>query len=233
MINIAVIDDSAADIQSICERLKTVAEAEKTEISVTTFSGGEEILYNFKPVFDIILIDVEMPGMDGFEVSKKIRQFDLNVIIIFVTHVSQLAIRGYEVGAFDYIVKPVDVYSFDLKIQRALKRCAFNVNETIVINAEGHMYNVQKREIKYVESTEHIVEWHLMDRSIKENISLKEAEKKINDGSFAYCARSYLVNLRHVNSIYKYTCSLGKEEITISRAYKRDFIKAFFNYVSN
>ena len=66
--------------------------------------------------FDIVLMDIDMPGMNGMETARALRKVDAAVILIFVTNMAQFAISGYEVDATDFILKPVNKYSFAIKI---------------------------------------------------------------------------------------------------------------------
>ena len=73
---------------------------------------------NYKMIFDIIIFDIDMPGINGIDTARKLREMDSNVTIIFVTNIAQYAINGYEVDAVDYILKPVSYYDFSMKFHR-------------------------------------------------------------------------------------------------------------------
>ena len=74
---------------------------------MTVFADGVDILEDYRAVYDIIFLDVEMKHLDGMTTAERIRQMDADVILIFITNMAQYAIRGYSVGALDYVLKPV------------------------------------------------------------------------------------------------------------------------------
>ncbi len=78
-----------------------------TEFEVTVFADGVDILEDYRAVYDIIFLDVEMKHLDGMTTAERIRQMDADVILIFITNMAQYAIKGYAVGALDYVLKPV------------------------------------------------------------------------------------------------------------------------------
>ena len=82
-------------------------------------ADGAEIAEHYTPGFDIIFMDVEMPRLDGFGAAEAIRAVDADVVLVFVTNMAQYAIRGYEVDALDYVLKPVNYYQFCTKLSRA------------------------------------------------------------------------------------------------------------------
>ena len=79
-----------------------------------------DILENYRPVYDIVFLDVEMKHLDGMETARRIRALDADVVLIFITNMAQYAIKGYAVGALDYVLKPVPYFAFSQQLQKAV-----------------------------------------------------------------------------------------------------------------
>ena len=119
MKHIAVVEDDSSASQQIQNYLSLYQKGNEQEFSVTVFADGLSILEDYHPTWDIILMDIEMPLMDGMTAAKRIRELDQSVIIIFITNMAKYAIKGYEVGALDFVLKPVSYFAFSLKITKA------------------------------------------------------------------------------------------------------------------
>ncbi len=89
-----------------------------TEFEVTCFTDGDEILENYRPAFDIIFLDVEMKRLNGMETAQRIRELDDDVCSSSLTNMAQYAIKGYSVGALDYVLKPVPYFAFSQQLQK-------------------------------------------------------------------------------------------------------------------
>ena len=112
MIRIALVEDEAevrAQLQGYVQRH---TRQYGTEFAVTEFADGMELLDDYRPVYDILFLDVEMKHLDGMETARRVRQLDKDVIIVFITNMAQYAIGGYAVGALDYVLKPVPYFAF-------------------------------------------------------------------------------------------------------------------------
>ena len=108
MIQIAIVEDEEIYVKQLTEYIRKYQTERGRSIKVTVFGDGEDITENYNGVFDIILMDIQMRFMDGMTAAEKIRQMDQKVIIMFITNMIQYAVRGYEVDAMDYVVKPVE-----------------------------------------------------------------------------------------------------------------------------
>lgn len=107
MIRIAMVEDEAAVREQLMGYVQRYTRQYGTEFSVTEFADGVDILENYRPVYDIVFLDVEMKHLDGMETARRIRALDADVVLIFITNMAQYAIKGYAVGALDYVLKPV------------------------------------------------------------------------------------------------------------------------------
>ena len=116
------------------------------------FSDGSEIAEDYSGDYDIILMDIQMKFMDGISAARKIREMDQEVIIIFITNMTNYAIRGYEVDAMDYIVKPVEYFAFSHKLDRAVKRIRKKEKHYISIPMENGVRKMDIAGIYYIES---------------------------------------------------------------------------------
>ena len=132
MIQIAIADDDAVFLAKIEKYVRKYQEENNTDIQLTTFSDAKELIEGYHPVYDIVILDIEMPGMNGMEAAEKIRQTDENVVLMFITNMIQYAIRGYSVGALDFVMKPVNYYTFSLKLTRAIGRIQKNGKEILL-----------------------------------------------------------------------------------------------------
>ena len=101
MIRIALVEDEAevrAQLQGYVQRH---TRQYGTEFAVTEFADGMELLDDYRPVYDILFLDVEMKHLDGMETARRVRELDKDVIIVFITNMAQYAIGGYAVGALE------------------------------------------------------------------------------------------------------------------------------------
>ena len=111
MIRVAIVEDEAAVRDQLMGYVQRYMRQYNAQIEVTMFTDGVEILEGYRPVYDIIFLDVEMQHLDGMETASRIRALDSDVLLIFITNMAQYAIKGYEVDALDYVLKPVSYLS--------------------------------------------------------------------------------------------------------------------------
>jgi len=135
MIRVAIVEDNPADRMQIEQHTRRFFAENEEAVQIYTFGNGIDFLEHYRAHYDVIFLDIEMPLMDGMETAEKIRKLDPYVILIFVTNMSQLALKAYEVNAYDFIVKPMVYSAFDFKM-RKVKRI-FGQTEKKICNAAG------------------------------------------------------------------------------------------------
>ena len=112
MFKIAIVEDQEETRESLNRFVRQYAQEQGLQVEISLITDGAEIAEHYTPGFDIIFMDVEMPRLDGFGAAEAIRAVDADVVLVFVTNMAQYAIRGYEVDALDYVLKPVNYYQF-------------------------------------------------------------------------------------------------------------------------
>ena len=175
-------------------------------------------------------MDIDMPYMNGLEVSKKIREIDKTVVLIFVTNLSQYAVNGYEVEALDYIVKPISYFNFSIKIQRAINRLNNTFDIKINIKTKDKIEIVSCKDIMYVEVFDNKLVIHMTTKIIETIGHLYEIEQKLAECNFFRISRFVLVNMNYVLAVEGGTVLLGKDSLPISRRKRTDFISALAEF---
>lgn len=231
MIRVAVVEDEdvfAAELNAYLERY----EKEKGRRFLTQrYRDGEEIAREYAGGFDLILMDIQMEKMDGMRAAEMIRKKDSLVVIIFITNRSDYAIRGYQVDALDYVLKPVNYISFAQKLDRALERISSRQEHRIGINTRNGLLRINVSQIYYVESQGHQITWHtaLGDYEVRER--LQDIEDKLEPYHFFRTNKGCLVNLRYVDGVQDACCLIHGDKLPISRARRADFLSALNRYM--
>ena len=112
MYHIAIVEDEAEFSMQLQTFLEQYQKEETIRFKISVFHSGEELLKEYQPVYDVILLDIEMPGINGMDAAAKLRESDQEVVLMFITNIASYAIRGYEVGALDFVMKPLTYYAF-------------------------------------------------------------------------------------------------------------------------
>ena len=120
MINIAIVEDELQEARQIAGYLKKFAAANRLQISVKAYSNAESFLAEESRAFRLVFFDIRLPGIDGLTAALKFREKNTDAVIIFITNMVQFAIRGYEVNARDYILKPLIYSDFEFKMKKLL-----------------------------------------------------------------------------------------------------------------
>ncbi|MGL6199431.1 MAG: LytR/AlgR family response regulator transcription factor [Lachnospiraceae bacterium] len=231
-INIAIVEDELEYSNHIKEYLHRY-EREYGEIfHITVFRDGDEIAIGYKSQFDIILMDIQMQFMDGMQAAEKIREVDSEVIIIFITNMTQYAIKGYQVDALDYVLKPIDYFSFSSRLERAIARMKNRVRHYITITVKGGTVKLDVSDVFFIESQRHNLVYHAKNKEYETTATLKETEEKIGKLGFCRVNKGCLINLEHVDGVWDGCARVNGENIPISRARKNLFMEALTNYVS-
>ena len=234
MIRVAVAEDELNTSEKILCYLERYAAEKQLEIKTVHFCNGFEITDKYCPEYDIILMDVDMPLINGIDAARMIRQMDPSVIIIFITNLSQYAIQGYSVQAFDYILKPLNYFPFSEFFGRAVER-VLRLDNTpyYTIRLKDGMRKVAIRDIYYIEINNHTLIYHTSSGIFQTTGKMKEIENELAEHDFSRCNNSYLVNLSHVDSIQENDAVVHGDLLPISRSRKKEFSSALITYISN
>ena len=231
MIRIAMVEDEAAVREQLQGYIQRYTRQYGTEFAVTEFSDGVEILDAYRPVYDIVLLDVEMKHLDGMETARRIRELDRDVVLLFITNMAQYAIKGYAVGALDYVLKPVPYFAFSQQLQKAEEKLRRRARHYLAVPVEGGLRRLDTAQIYYMESEGHRVHFYTEEGEFSAPGALKTFEEKLADLPFARCNSGYLVNLALVKSVQQGLAQVGPYELQVSRPKRKSFLAALADYI--
>ena len=216
-IKIAICDDEYIHRKVLLKHVRMLFLRDSYE--VLEFNSGEELLGRYPKGLDILLLDIQMMGINGIETAKKIRLFDTNVTIIFTTAIADFMQEGYEVRAFRYLLKPIKYNDFLKHIGQCKNEILKNKEKYISIKEidDGKTIIIPINSILYIEVECRIALIYTDTEIYKTRESIKNLELQLTEYSFFRCHRAYLINLFKVNAIDKNSVFIKGNEILVSR----------------
>lgn len=231
MYHIAIVEDEMEFAVQLQEFLEQYKKEHDLQLKISVFGDGAEILKDYQPLYDIILLDIEMPQVNGMDAAEQIRGMDPGVVLMFITNMASYAIRGYEVGALDFVMKPVTYYTFSMKFARALKRVRQKERQQILLTLSDGVKKFGIHQIYYVEVQNRLLHYHTDEGEFVVRGTMQSAEQMLAPYSFVKCNHWYMVNLMHVSQVRKNMVTVGGTELEISRRNRSAFLKALTEYV--
>lgn len=204
MINIAICDDMEEELEIISSYVSKNLKELNISFKISSFNEGQDLIdhmRSFNEVEDIVFLDIYMKFSNGIDIAKKIREFDKECKIIFITSSKDYAIDSYDVGALYYILKPIDEKKFSNAIKIAID--ALNKeNKQIVIKNRKGTYRISYKDILYAESKARIVNIYLKYGGVISFYSkLDDFIQDLKDERFLKCHKSFLVNMDYILKI--------------------------------
>lgn len=227
---VAVIDDEKEVRDNLTGFVRQFSQESGVKMEVTAFPSGDALLEEYQQVWDILMFDIDMPGTNGMETSKRIREQDKNVTILFITNVAQYAIDGYGVDAVDYILKPINYYEFSMKFHRAVAKSAHSRERAVMVDTVEGTRRLRVNEIEYVEVLAHYIYIHVQGRQHKARGNMKEWEEKLKAFGFSRVHKSYLVNMAKVEGIQGKELTVAGHTVPISRNYRDSFMQDYMKF---
>lgn len=226
MINIAIIEDNENDANLLKSYIDKYFENSNKPYKVDIFNRAFNFIDSQSNKYNIAFFDIEMPYMNGMEAAHKLREKDTQISIIFVTNMAKYAINGYEVDALDFIIKPVEYFHFQSKMDKALRIQEKYSKNAYTIECSDQIVRLNIQDILYVESDGHFVIYHTEKGIYRERNTIKKVEASLSEFDFVRCNNPYLVNLNQIVFIKKDEVQIGKNWLPISRSYKKSFMNA-------
>lgn len=233
MLQVAMIEDEQAAKERLESCLRRFAQESGEELAIHPFGEAVEFLDHYKPIYDVVFMDIELPHINGMDAARRLREMDQKVVLIFVTNMAQYAVKGYEVNALDYIIKPLNYGSFALKMERVVRQVKSR-SAALTISQQNGIKRILLREIRYIEVQGHRLVFHTESGPIPGSGSLSEMEQRLKGRGFSRCNKCYLVNLRYVAQVEGLTLWLREGDgLQISRPRKKEFLSDFAEYLGN
>lgn len=230
-VRVAVIDDEAGERDLLKKYLSRFSVENDCPLSVDAYASGDNLLAQYQYNYDILLLDVDMPGTDGINCARRIRALDDGVTFLFVTNLAQYAIAAFEVEAADYIIKPVEYYDFSLKFRHALKCAARRGSHELTLEAVDGVHRVKLNDIIYLDVRNHYLTYHLSDGNIEVRGSMGAHEAQLRPYGFCRIHKSFLINLARVSLIRSNEVVLGELRLPIGRGYKDELMEQYLRFV--
>ena len=228
---IAICDDE----KNIRELIESKVRKQCPEVEIVFFSSGEELLLSDMHI-DMLFLDIQMSGRNGIETAKELRKSNRMMIIIFVTAVEEYVFQAFDVGAFHYIVKPVNDEKFSSVLQRAVEEWCYKNKDVkapeenyILINNSGVHTKVVLDEIIYAEVFNRKVVIHKLNKTIEYYGKLSDLESVAGD-SFFRPHRAYLINFKYVEKYDATTIYLEKGKVLMAKQNYSEFVKKYMKY---
>ncbi|MFJ2369259.1 LytR/AlgR family response regulator transcription factor [Microbacterium sp. NPDC087665] len=235
MIRVGVVEDDPHSIDRLLSHLDQFQREESERFHVAAFQDGGDIIADYRPDWDVLFLDIEMPHVDGMTAARRIREVDAQVIIVFVTSSPHYAVSGYQVDALSYLLKPVTYVAFAQEMRRVLVRLQQRVRRDLLFTAvDGALHRVAVADIRYIESVKHRIEVHTLDDDFAVVSTLKSVEADLDGEGFMRCHSGLLVNLRHVTGTEGNDCRVrGGTRLPISRPRKKEFLSALAAHIGS
>ena len=232
MLRCAIVEDSPRELEHLKECLARYSAERDIPLETTAFGDAASFLEHYRADYDIVFMDIELPGINGIETSHQLRAADPVVALVFITNMEQYAINGYEVDALDFVIKPINYYRFSSMMLRALRNLPVRDEKEVILQAAGTIRRMRISQIYYVEIQDHLLLYHTDMGRIEAWGKLSDVEAELDTYNFARCSSSHLVNMQHITSVSKTEVIVGSTKLPISQRKHKAFCDRVIAYLN-
>lgn len=218
-IQIGICDDNEEDLRLLAKALFSY----DSSFQVSLYTDGESLLEDClekRRLFDILFLDIYMPELNGIETARKIRTEMKDARIIFVSSSNEHYPEAYDVFAFNYILKPLNLERLNRVLDEALSSIESDRQQQISFNYKAKNYRINCKDILYIESRNKLIYFHMTDKTTLQCYAkLDEILEQLPEESFVRCHQSYVVNVFYVTEMSNHYFKIGSTMISISKKY--------------
>lgn len=231
MLTIAMAEDSRDDALRIRLFLDRFADESGTKTLLRCYDNGKELVDHYSDDIDLVLLDIDMPVMDGLAAASGIRELDTTVPLCFMTNYGQLAPEGYAVEAMGFLIKPVSYRSFQQILRRAIERGARRRTRLVPVKQAKQTVFIDANEILYAETERKRTVIHTVRGPVSCSETMKAVEEKLGKHAFFRIHNAYLVNLSHIQTITITDAIVDGKPLPISKHRKQEFLAALTDFI--
>lgn len=240
MLKIAIVDDEYDQIQEINQVVSGFFTEKKITISIDLFTNGEDLL-NATAMYDIIFLDIQMPGIDGIETGQRLRVNNKNAAMFYITSYKDYIQQSMTIHPFAFIVKPFteEIVRGNLDDYLKYKHCDKKKQKEVFMidTVDDRHFNVNMNEIMYFSyKGERITAVFMKNSSFEIKNSLTSIYENLNHDCFVIPHRSFIVNLQHIKEIdgkSKNIVMKNGDLVFIARGKYNDVINSLTGYIAN
>lgn len=232
MYRVLIVEDEPEEAHRLTGLIERYGMARGEQFQVVWHASAMEMAAD-KSHYDLMLFDIDLPGIDGMEAAHLVRVYDEITPIIFVTNLAQYAVSGYEVDATGFIVKPATFGSLRMSLDRALRKIRQGASRSVRVSTDEGVRVVPVSQIVWIEIKGHRITFHLEDAEDLESYgSLSQVEKDLAEAPVLRVSKSFVVNMDKVRRVSgPHLLLTSGDEIPISRARRREIVDALNDYL--
>lgn len=237
MFHIALCDDDARQMQLTHKLLDNYLALRGVAAKIWEFSNGQALLNAmYDETFDLYLLDIVMPEMDGIDLGMELRKSDENGVIFYLTTSPDFALQGYSVKAASYLLKPVQEEKLFSVLDDALKAISDRHEQSIMVKTADGMSRLLLDHILYVEQKERAPRYYMKDGSCVVGVTIRTSFQDtirplLADKRFYLCGASFVLNLHCIKSINKAdVLFVGGQQTTVPRRSAAELNTAWIHY---
>ncbi len=226
MVSFAIVEDDPRDVEILRNYFQQLTRDCEETLELAFYASSKAFLLEFNyGKFDIVLMDIDLPGLNGLQTSAKLRDIDPDVTLIFMTNLAQFAIEGYKVKARDYLVKPISFFDFKSSILSAIESLGERRKTRVLISENDRKVVIALKDIYYVEVKDHVLLYHTKNGIFRTyGTPLKKLSQDLAKAGFSLCNSCFLVNLSYVESVEGFNVVVHGEPLLISHPKRKAFL---------
>ncbi len=231
MITAAIVDDDPNIRETLQAALITDTQKRRIPVQLSVCASGSEFLTLPQEKWDLVLMDVEMPGQNGIETARQLRRVNDRATIIFITNYIQYALEGYEVQAFRYLLKPIDAAQFEQVVGTALDEIHHRQTAYLQLKGRSEIIRLAIDELIYAETERGHLLLHTPAKVLECYSTMEKLEQELKQEAFFRCHSSFLVALEAVRQIEKQDVVLKDgTRVPVSKNRKKGMKQALTNF---
>lgn len=199
---VGLVDDRAIDLDKLQAIVSAVADV---EVVFATQSAEEAYSHIKKEAIEVLIADIEMPNLSGYELADIIHSHALNIAVIFVTGTSGYAVHAFELNVHDYIMKPYTKERLTQSIERLIEKSkSSEMTGRLYLKQKNDIHIVQKKDIVLIERSGRSTTIYTKSGPIKTYMTLNELEGELRERDFLRSHRSFIINIHYVKNFSLY-----------------------------
>lgn len=233
-IRIAVVENELNVAQNDIVLFERYAKENSLSLETSIFQNGYEFL-DTEEEFDAVLMDIDMPGLNGMEVAEKLREKNKTIDIIFTTNLPQFAVDGYKVQALDFVIKPVTFPNLSFAMEKVVEKKRNIVNGSFFLRIGGFARRIHNEEVLYIEMVNHYIVLHETDMEpVRIRGSLKMIDDLLNPEIFVKINSGIIINISKVSSFENGLVLMEDgSNLPLSRSHKKEFAVRLAEFYGN